>query len=412
VLVILQGKSLVIVITRIIFCVLSLLSISYNSAVAINLDLIPCDKKAKIKTIFVNGMFNSRQEAEKSARLLCASVKAKELDTEIIKCDDVAYNENETILMQLLEVAKQKQEDFANHFWSYLGNIDSAPKEFKNTVLENKKLLSDITYANDDDLKKHIQKYKEAFDTGYNIILVAHSQGNFYSNMAVAILSEEKGRIKALSVATPASEVVDNGDYVTLMSDTLIRAIPGSLPANTDNLSDGLFEHEFIKYYLKGNLSSSKIINSIFNYINEFNNSDDNSTRVHSSLIDFEKWFKENIDSGKLKKLTMPQCIAVNLYLIAKGFTGESCDGRSLKSITEWTNFCSSKRWFDKDYYAYDTCILYNLPGIPNNLTGSNAQFEYLSRYPECNLNNADDIFKKMSPEIITEALVMLKKPK
>lgn len=106
------------------------------------------------------------------------------------------------------------------------------------------------------------------------LLLVAHSQGNFYANTFYETLAGRVGGVPAQSigvygVASPASHVAGGGKYVTSSTDKVINSLRiGSLfkvlPANIDiklSAGDDFNGHSFSDVYLK--YQSSKIVTEI-----------------------------------------------------------------------------------------------------------------------------------------------------
>ncbi|HAZ12373.1 MAG: hypothetical protein A2X86_03965 [Bdellovibrionales bacterium GWA2_49_15] len=99
------------------------------------------------------------------------------------------------------------------------------------------------------------QTVKKSFDAGKKVIIVSHSQGNFFANKLYEEMSNDSAFTEFmplfgnLQVASPASVMLTpNADYVTLIEDLLIRSIPGSMLANydLDNQIPGLTLPEFL----------------------------------------------------------------------------------------------------------------------------------------------------------------------
>ena len=118
-------------------------------------------------------------------------------------------------------------------------------------------------FTNDADLAQHMRSYRAALDLHAKLVIVSHSQGNFYANAAYAALASEKPEYGAatgvVGVASPASTVagvVDGGPYTTFSEDWVINAVryfyPNTLPANATTGTtpvDGL-GHGFQTAYL------------------------------------------------------------------------------------------------------------------------------------------------------------------
>lgn len=76
--------------------------------------------------------------------------------------------------------------------------------------------------------------------SGYRVIIVPHSQGNFVVNEAIQLLNaSERLYIRNLATATPASNILNATDfhrpYVSLVRDLVPLGAPDALPVNTNN---------------------------------------------------------------------------------------------------------------------------------------------------------------------------------
>jgi hypothetical protein len=125
---------------------------------------------------------------------------------------------------------------------------------------------------------QHIAEFRRtALNRGNNIILVAHSQGNLFANLAYSALSaDEQRRTRLLSVATPSGFTAGNGPHTTDWND-IIGLIPTSRRANvlnTKNIVEVLyldfFGHSFSRYYmLPGYPSEQKILGDLNTLLSE-----------------------------------------------------------------------------------------------------------------------------------------------
>ena len=108
------------------------------------------------------------------------------------------------------------------------------------------------------------------------VIVVAHSQGNFYANMAAGGIDPNLAdSFRIVSVANPASFVEGDGPYTTIEEDRVIALIPGSMHTNVDNYdSDESYSpwlgHYFVENYLSpDHLAEFKIVTEIINEITD-----------------------------------------------------------------------------------------------------------------------------------------------
>ncbi|MDO8594229.1 MAG: lamin tail domain-containing protein [bacterium] len=140
---------------------------------------------------------------------------------------------------------------------SHLAGFGDALKAFKQKV-------EDGVATDDYDL---IEMVKEASTkvTTQKLLLVAHSQGNFYANSFYDTVTGKDGGVPVqsigmYSVATPSNHVSGGGKYLTSGSDKVISGLVGSLPlfkimSPNDYIElkegDDTFGHNFAGVYLK-----------------------------------------------------------------------------------------------------------------------------------------------------------------
>ena len=187
---------------------------------------------------------------------------------------DVSYNDTGGTFIDLLEASIQDLQTDHSRFWRILGGIEIMPDWFAG-IMEELAVAKDAeALVTTDSLKDHLNDYKTKIAEGKKVLLVAHSQGNFFGNQAYGMLSNtERQSFGIVSVANPDSFVADDGPYTTLINDTFIWAITfvkaglglPSLPMTpymVNNLSDinDITGHFFIdSYMVEGSNSDLKI---------------------------------------------------------------------------------------------------------------------------------------------------------
>ncbi len=134
--------------------------------------------------------------------------------------------------------------------------------------------LFDSETVEDYDLVEILQDASEKVAT-QKLLLVAHSQGNFYANSFYDMVADKAGGVPAesigvYSVATPSSRVAGGGKWLTSDTDKVIAGVVGHIPfrkimePNThielQNGDDSL-GHNFSGIYLK--YQNGKIISDI-----------------------------------------------------------------------------------------------------------------------------------------------------
>ena len=113
------------------------------------------------------------------------------------------------------------------------------------------------------------------------VVVVAHSQSNFYANMAAGGIDPNLAdSFRIVSVANPTSFVEGEGPHTTIEEDLVIALVPGSMPANVNNYDpDEIYSpwmgHYFVENYLSpDHLAEFKIVTDIINEITDVMDND------------------------------------------------------------------------------------------------------------------------------------------
>jgi len=170
--------------------------------------------------------------------------------------------------------------------------IDEGVQSFVNTTED------EIIQQERDDLNTQLNKYRQSIRRGHGVVVIAHSQGNFFTNRAFDEFGVSsninhdlwmKNYFRALGVATPTDNVIgNNSPYITYDND-IIQLIPWSLPPNVPNphrygIENALGEqivvdntysieaHNFISSYMATPSTKAAILGYIGGEIVEHNN--------------------------------------------------------------------------------------------------------------------------------------------
>lgn len=359
---------------------------------------------------FANGMFNSRRVAEASREALEVKLFERGIYKSQIK---IAYNLDEPALEQLLEVASQKSEDYGRSFWSYLANLSTAPKQFQELAIGVARSIDQRRYVKDGDLRRQVIQYQNDLKRGKSVFVVAHSQGNFYSNASWFLIDDdesmERNNISIISVATPANEVAGNGFYLTLTQDLIISAVQlfaGALPANATNSSASLSGHEFVTDYLSGDQSEETILSALSEVAspNDSTSLDmpslSDSSYVHASLLRFWRYARQ-LENRK-SPMSTAECLAVSSFAETYSWWGVACENRNLSAVKAWMNDCFEESWSDPNKFDHETCtLLGDYSGGALNLNTSSNFDSIMSAHPEC-------IWKTQAvPSIVTKDVLV-----
>lgn len=364
-----------------------------------------------------NGMFNSWAQAEESRKSLKRRIFNSGLGLQNV---ELAYNVNERALEVLLQAAIQKKEEYGRVFWRYLSKLSLAPDDFIEFAKNTSREFDRERYLNDDDLKLHVAAYRKKINLGDRVLLVAHSQGNFYANAAWNILEENSqtaDHITIVGVATPVSEIAGGGRYATLTQDlfmAFVRDTAGALPPNVTNSKSSPLGHEFVSEYLEGDESGPFLIDAIQRGLvprNDFYDMTDFlvSEYIHPSLIPFWTYIGEIGDSSA--HFTDAQCVAASAFSKVYDWWGESCNDRSLASVLSWMDKCQKSTWGTNRSTDLGCALLGDSFAIGSRRNSTIALKFVLKAHPECIWPELDEVRKRVTPEVILQAKALLQKP-
>jgi elongation factor P hydroxylase len=223
-----------------------------------------CASDSGVVIYYGNGMFISPARARVQALLMDQKIRPA-LPAGAKVTFSYAYNPSEDDINQALQAAAQAASGTTVKVPSWLKVPSSAPTSFTNAVKNLEQSANPDTYVKDGDLTAHVALYSAKLGAGKRVIVVAHSQGNFYANKAYDRLSSKTG-FAIVSVGTPASFTAGNGPYTTLTNDQIIEPVPNRRAPNTTNGSafvkatKGSDGHSFTSQYLDGDVSGPKIV--------------------------------------------------------------------------------------------------------------------------------------------------------
>jgi hypothetical protein len=211
----------------------------------------------------INGIFTNKEGATKNKRALEDKLLTKTYNNEPLTVDFLYNPTHGNKVIDLLDAVGQKYYDSLNTIDQQLFN----EKSFNFQDADFGQMLTDAS------TKVSTQK----------LLLVGHSQGNFYSNTFYEAVADKSGGVPSQSigvygVATPASYVAGNGKYITSKNDNIINlarlantlnVLPENVVIEKDNNSDPN-GHSFSEIYLK--YESERITREIKESLNNLKN--------------------------------------------------------------------------------------------------------------------------------------------
>jgi hypothetical protein len=198
------------------------------------------------RVFFGNGVLNDRIKAKLNLTTLQDALSATMATSDYEQLDfQLSFNATGGAIADLFESSIQDIASDISSFWRFLGAVVPMPTSFRERLVNAA--------------------------AGKKVVLVAHSQGNFFANEAYGNLAaSERQSFGIVSVANPDSFVAGGGPYTTLFEDLVIAAVravkiatggPQPLFPNSTNFLtfNDLSGHGFSESYLAGASSSASI---------------------------------------------------------------------------------------------------------------------------------------------------------
>ena len=254
---------------------------------ALESDSLAASSPETIQTlVYVNGMYTDWKKANYNLGTIIGKVMPR------VGVDKVmlAWNQKEGHIEQLAEVIVQHiQQDYHlsdKKAWYQTAYQYLLPAKylFERFAKEALAKIDEDNYINDVDLNRHLNKrYLPLLEQNHKVVILSHSQGNFYANRAwnkidnTPAITKYSQAIGVVGVATPAIYVVDNGLYTTNTNDLIINGIrafsephlqPKAANVTHTLTTTDLSGHGLSEIYLGNSTQSRAITNKIVNDIN------------------------------------------------------------------------------------------------------------------------------------------------
>lgn len=182
------------------------------------------DDTDPVSAFFVNGVLTEYNDASASAIELAQSWAERPTRVPGVRFG-LAYNPKDGFFADLIEAGKQAGIDTREVLRQLQGLSTLSP------VLEAEIYAINRQWATQAPVTagvvaEHVRFYRTRLDQKHKIILVAHSQGNFFANSEFDTLNApgEKQCTYTINVATPSNRIPTKGSHTTLQSDLIIAA--------------------------------------------------------------------------------------------------------------------------------------------------------------------------------------------
>lgn len=255
---------------------------------------IPNERKLHI--FFANGMFNDADNIKLSLNELKKQTEHIFSNYTEVKYS-ISFNESEAeqegivnFIYELDEVLTQRINENEYLFYQWIQGLDAIPDWLTEKLADVIQQTNQSSYINDSDLKQHVDTYTHSIEACYQVLVIAHSQGNFYTNSAwdlvyagVRLNKYKQNSFPSMgyvAVASPAGHqgsnlksplrLNDYADYVNLKNDWVLNLVGIAYPIlesqykNTSSDTD-LIHHSFLNSYISGNNTRPALLSSIVN---------------------------------------------------------------------------------------------------------------------------------------------------
>lgn len=215
---------------------------------------------------FANGVWNTHHQATQNLLVLMSRLQSSLPSSEYAELAfELAYNPTQGYILDLWEVFNQSVGPSFPRLLNMLAGRVPAPPQIRATWIGLSLAASAQNVVTQSVLQRHLNGYRSDQLEGRKVVVVAHSQGNFFANAAYDALSAEERRgFGIVSVANPDRRLPGIGSYSTLVQDLIIAGVPGSLPANVSNSESTTLGHTFGRDYMRSASNSLQRIRNTF----------------------------------------------------------------------------------------------------------------------------------------------------
>lgn len=186
----------------------------------------------QVVVYFGNGI-NTNQESARRSRDLLRDNLGTTYNNRTLRYD-TAYNATDDMALDLVQAARQAGVQWDSDLANWLGRLEIAPAWF---VSWYQRQIEQRSLAYAPEMDQHVDSFRNAISLGQRVLVVSHSQGNFYANEAKRFLrqrltTEQMARFAIYGVAVPTNNIGGaSGPYLTNHRD-FISLIPDALAAN------------------------------------------------------------------------------------------------------------------------------------------------------------------------------------
>ena len=243
--------------------------------------------------IHINGVNTTAKEAELNAEILRNSLASRGVEASV----ELAYNPTQGVMLDIIQASLQKinESPFSiptSTVQTIVGVVlrmsptapivDQGISDVINNALIAVNDLNILDNFTPSDFDHVLSRVIDVSEKNGKVLLVPHSQGNFFANAVVGQLAATlipKDSVSIVGVATPTSHIAGDGDYLTSTNDQVIQWVrtfsPTLNPLHTIRAVDEpgvpffMQGHSFVNIYMNPELEGeSVLIDKIQNTLN------------------------------------------------------------------------------------------------------------------------------------------------
>ncbi|PHS56803.1 MAG: hypothetical protein COB17_07990 [Sulfurimonas sp.] len=311
---------------------------------------------------YANGMFGEAENDEKKDWYIYVKILKKSNSNINSVTNKISYNSHTLWgVDDVIEVMFQK----------FIGDIISWSKtqDYLKDYIEENEIINAVNILsqafNIQDLATHIKSYKDSINAGHGVIVVAHSQGNFFTNKAYEYLEGwQKNYFHMIGVASPSSVVSGGGPRVSFDNDLIVTISGADWTIKNENRNRTVDGNDFqtLKYHafsyymgetatvtdlgvtknVSTTIAKDMITNGIVNAVNNHNNAPSQwrtDQEFDKGTIGHKITVKHQYDSSiVMNEEVYPFEIFKKLYYVSgdmPGYVKASCGGTKISP--SWT---------------------------------------------------------------------------
>ena len=272
-----------------------------------------CDKSpydVDLAVVHGNGVFTSLADAKANLEKLRPLVDTKLGLEPYAASYALAYNQEKGLIPSLYKLARERLSMTGAEIIRFLSGQGELTEPLRDELTRFATEYVQAGFGEDPSLEKHVTMYREHLRSGRKVLVIAHSEGNFYANAAYkrlfksAVPTPGERSFGIVGVALPAPrlegwhpepECRSLGCYTTLDEDKVILGVElvlegtadPNIPDDTKGTDDSK-RHDLIATYLANPAAREQIMTHVAAFVDAFEELE--PTLNDSSITAYLSW--------------------------------------------------------------------------------------------------------------------------